>query len=174
MRRISTALWVSLCLVACSQGSSLPPAVDAGSNAPPALMQGVRFGAYRFDGTDLELRARSAEIDWANQEVRLTHVTIQLPEEARGPLEVQSESGRISLATEGFVLEGGVTATTADGRRFETRSLRYEPKERALVTSDPVRVTGGRLEVEGSGMEVDVPTRRVRLLGPVRATTEPG
>jgi LPS export ABC transporter protein LptC len=132
----------------------------------------VVFEGYRGVDTDVELHARSAEVDWAHDEVRLQHVRILLTDEDRGPVDVAAAAGRIDLNTEGFVLDGSVVASTADGQRFETSMLRYEPERRKLVSNDPVRVAGSRLTVVGSGMELDVPTRRVRLLGPVRATTE--
>jgi LPS export ABC transporter protein LptC len=122
----------------------------------------------------MELRARSADVRWAQDEVLLSKVRIFLAEQERGPVEVKADRGQIDLKTEAFVLQGQVVALTADGQRFETSELRYEPDRRKLVSDSPVRVKGPRIEVVGTGMEVDVPTRRVRLLGPVRATTGPG
>jgi LPS export ABC transporter protein LptC len=135
-------------------------------------LEGVRFEAYRGGETDVQVQARFAEVDWAQSEVRVRGVRIVLPGEDRGPVEVQAEQGRIDLETEGFVLGGRVVARTGDGQRLETAELRYEATPRKLVSDDPVRVLGQRLEVVGSGMEIDVPTRRVRLRGPVRAKSE--
>jgi LPS export ABC transporter protein LptC len=106
--------------------------------------------------------------------VVLEEVRIELPWESGGPVQVRAERGRVDLKTREFVLEGQVVASTSDGERFETRALRYEPEREMLVSDDPVRVSGKRLDVEGAGMEIHVPARRVKLLGPVRAATEPG
>jgi LPS export ABC transporter protein LptC len=106
--------------------------------------------------------------------VVLEEVWIELPWEDRGPVQVRADQGRVDLKTRGFVLEGQVVASTHDGERFETRALRYEPERERLVSDDPVRVSGKRVDVQGAGMEIHVPARRVKLLGPVQATTEPG
>jgi LPS export ABC transporter protein LptC len=154
---------VATALGACSSGSLWTEGESAAVPPPPALLEGVRFEGYRGGASDVEVRARAAEVDWASEEVRLEHVQISLPGADRGPLKVEAERGRIDLATEGFVLEGRVVARTGDGQRLETRELRYEPTRRILIGDHPVRVTGRRLNVVGSGMELDVPTRRVRV-----------
>ncbi len=161
-------------LIACSSGRLWTEEQPAAVYLPPALLEGVRFEGYRDGAPDVEVRARAAEVDWAKEEVRLERVRISLPAMERGPVEVRAARGRINLATEGFVLEGGVVVRTGDGQTLETRELRYEPTRETLVSDHSVRVRGKGLDLVGSGMELDVPTRRVRLRGPVRATTEPG
>jgi LPS export ABC transporter protein LptC len=122
----------------------------------------------------VRLSATSADVDWAGSQVLLERVRISLPGEERGPVDVQASEGRIDLGSRGFELLGGVVASTGEGERFETKALRYVPERGILLSRDPVHVKGARLELVGGGMELDVSTRRVRLLGPVRATTEPG
>jgi LPS export ABC transporter protein LptC len=161
-----------MALFACSSGSLWTEEREGTPAAPPAFLEGVRFEAFEAGTTEVEVQAGSAEVDWAQSEVRVQGVRIVLPAEDRGPVEVEAERGRIDLATEGFVLGGRVVARTGDGQRLETAELRYEPGPRKLVSDAPVRVLGERLEIVGSGMEIDVPTRRVRLRGPVRAKTE--
>jgi LPS export ABC transporter protein LptC len=174
LKRVRGAIAVAVGLTACSSGSLWTEERGARASLPPAHLEGVRFEGYRGGASDVEIRARSAEVDWDRDEVRLESVRIFLPATQRGPLEVQADRGRIDLASEGFVLQGEVVAQTGDGQRLETRELRYEPARRTLIGDHPVRVTGERLDLVGSGMELDVPTRRVRLRGPVRATTEGG
>jgi LPS export ABC transporter protein LptC len=174
LRGVWLAATAATGLFACSSGGLWTEAPKGPPPLPPALLEGVRFEAYRDGVTDAEVRSQFAEVDWAQDEVRLQGVQIVLPGQDRGPLAVQAEHGRIDLVTKGFVLGGRVVARTGDGQRLETARLRYEAGPRKLVSDDPVRVLGQRLELVGSGMEIDVATRRVRLRGPVRAQTEGG
>jgi LPS export ABC transporter protein LptC len=140
---------------------------------PGATLHGVVFDAYRAGSRSVRLTATSAEVDWAGSEVLMERVRISLPGEERGPVDVQATEARIDLGSRGFELRGGVVASTGEGERFETKALQYLPDRGVLVSRDPVHVKGTRLELVGSGMELDVSTRHVRLLGPVRASTEP-
>ena len=169
------ALVAAVGLLACGSGSILGPTSPSSSETPPARLEGVVFEGYRAGVREVRVRARTAEVDWERERVQLERVSILLTapdRSAEGPVEVRADRGWIDLATEGFVLEGGVVATTADGERVETARLHYEPERHLLVSRDPVRLVGERLQIDASGLELDVRTRQVRFLGPVRARTE--
>jgi LPS export ABC transporter protein LptC len=177
LRRASIALAAVLGVLACGSGSAWTPSPRQAGEAPPALLDGVVFEGFRGGAREVQIRAHTAQVDWSREEVALERVSILLTateDAGEGPVEVQAQRGRIDLTTEAFVLDGGVVAKTADGDRMETARLVYEPNRQVLVSRDPVRVIGERLRIDASGLELDVRTRRVRLLGPVRATTEPG
>lgn len=173
MRRVGVAVAGLVGLMACGAEGSSGEAAAQPPPAPVARLHGVVFDGYRGDSRNLQLTAGSADVDWGAEEVFLDRVRIVLPEEQPGPLSVRAARGRIDLRSRGFVLEGGVVASTPEGERFETRSLRYLPDRNVLVSDDPVTVRGRRLDLVGTGLELDVATRQVRVLGPVRARTEP-
>lgn len=176
MRRQNVVLMAIVGLLGCGPGAVWAPGPEVQLEAPPALLEGVLFEGFRGGVREVQVRARSAEVDLNTQDVVLTRVTILLTgtEGAEdGPVHVEAAKGRMDLKTDAFVLEGGVVATTAKGERAETVRLHYEPERHLLVSRDPVRMIGERMHIDAAGLELDVRTRRVRLLGPVRATTEP-
>ncbi len=64
---------------------------------------------------------------------------------------------------------GNVTATNRTGMRFETTHLYYEPSRSLISTQDHVRFVDGKLKVEGTGMELMIKTKNVRILSNVTA-----
>lgn len=174
MRRSWLALAILLAAIACRSdvpwGREGPPE----RRAPLATLEGVVFDGYRAGSRNVRLRAGGARVDWESGRVGLERVRILLPGQTRGPVEVAAAAGSIDLKTRAFSLDGEVVASTADGGRFETRALHYDPERGLLVGDEPVRLVRSRLEVVGTGIELDLGGRTVRLRGPVTARTRPG
>ena len=176
MRRPNVVLMAIVGLLGCGPGTVWAPGPEVQLKAPPALLEGVLFEGFRGGVREVQIRARSAEVDLNTQDVVLDRVSILLTGTEGGedgPVHVKAAKGRMDLKTDAFVLEGEVVATTAKGERAETARLHYEPERHLLVSHDPVRMISERMHIDAAGLELDVRTRRVRLLGPVRARTEP-
>ncbi len=66
-------------------------------------------------------------------------------------------------------LVGNITASNETGMTFTTGHIDYSAARSLISTNDKVRLSDGRLTVEGSGLEVRVDTRKIRVLRNVTA-----
>lgn len=66
-------------------------------------------------------------------------------------------------------LTGNVEATSGSGMKFTTGHLEYHAAKSLVSTPDRVRLVDGNLSVEGTGMEMQVDARRVKVLHNVTA-----
>ncbi|NRA02260.1 MAG: LPS export ABC transporter periplasmic protein LptC [Myxococcales bacterium] len=159
-------------LGAASCGSELPPLMSgssSGAQAPPAVLYGVDFDGYRAANHEVEVRAETAEVDSVTGHARLWEVRIRFEEPGRGPVEVKAERAEVDLASDDFVLSGRVEGSLGSRERFYTSELRYQRERERLWTDRPARLVGARTVVRGQGLELDLRTRRLRLLGSVDA-----
>lgn len=71
--------------------------------------------------------------------------------------------------TEDVEIEGNVTAANDAGMRFETVRLYYQASRSMISTKDHVRFSDGKLSVEGTGMELMIKAKKVRIMNNVTA-----
>lgn len=69
-------------------------------------------------------------------------------------------------------LAGNVTATTESGMKFTTGHIEYRESRSLVSTPDRVKLVDGNLSVEGTGMELRVDTRKLRILHNVTAVVQ--
>jgi len=69
-------------------------------------------------------------------------------------------------------LTGDVTATTESGMKFTTGHIEYRESRSLVSTPDRVKLVDGNLSVEGTGMELRVDTRKLRILHNVTAVVQ--
>jgi len=69
-------------------------------------------------------------------------------------------------------LVGNVTATNDSGMKFTTGHVEYHAARSLISTSDQVRLVDGNLSVEGTGMEMQVDAKRLRVLHNVTAVVK--
>jgi LPS export ABC transporter protein LptC len=137
---------------------------------PPALLEDVVFEGWAGDEREVEVRARRARVDMAERVVHLEGVRIEFRDAERGPVEIRAQRGTLDLEADDFVLEGRVEGRIGADERFETSELRYDAARERVWTDQPVRVTRPSLRLEGDGLEIDVPARRLTIRGNVRTT----
>jgi hypothetical protein len=58
---------------------------------------------------------------------------------------------------------GGVTVVTPDSATLTTSQLRYDPKQRLLISEDPVRLEKSDSITVGVGLEAEPDLSRVRI-----------
>lgn len=75
------------------------------------------------------------------------------------------DSGDVKLA-------GNVTVVTDSGLKFSTGHVEYRKSRSLVTTPDRVRLVDGNLSVEGTGMELRVDTRKLRILHNVTAVVK--
>jgi LPS export ABC transporter protein LptC len=66
-------------------------------------------------------------------------------------------------------LEGNVSVSSESGMKFSAGHLDYVASRSLISTDDRVRIEDGTLSVEGSGMEIRVDAKKMRLLHDVNA-----
>ncbi len=160
-----------LALAVASCGGELPllSGSISGVQAPPAVLYGVDFDGYRAGDHEVEVRAETAEVDLAAGLARLWEVRIRFEEPGRGPVDVEAQRAEVELDSDDFVLSGSVEGSVGSRERFYTSDLRYQREAERLWTDRPARLVGSRTVIHGQGLELDLRTRRLRLLGSVEA-----
>lgn len=66
-------------------------------------------------------------------------------------------------------LVGGVSAVDSDGTRFLADRVQYRAADSLITSADRVRLEGSSLTVEGTGIEIRVSSKTVRVLHDVTA-----
>lgn len=156
-------------VVACGAEVPFAGTVESGIEAPPAVLYGVDLDGYRAANHEVEVRAETAEVDSTTGSARLWKVRIRFEDAERGPVEVNAERAEVELGSDDFVLLGAVEGSVGRRERFYTQDLRYEREGERLWTDRPARLEGAQTVVRGQGLELDLKTRRLRLLGSVEA-----
>jgi LPS export ABC transporter protein LptC len=161
-------------LVGCGSAlESLGPSRPGRAELPPAELEGVLFEGYRGELRDLFVTSERASVDMVGRVAQLSGVRLALAEPTRGPIEVSAPTGEFQLDDDDFVLSGGVEGTAAKGERFTTDELAYVAAKRQLVSRDAVTLRRDGFELRADGLEIDLATRRLRLVGKVQAKVKP-
>ena len=106
--------------------------------------------------------------------------TLQWHGGEQGPWHLEAQRGNMRPGGNDsyvLVLNDDVHASTAlaDARTLDlyTSSLELVPASKSAHTDDPVRIVNGNLQKQGTGMQIDLNSRRIRLLADVRARYAP-
>jgi LPS export ABC transporter protein LptC len=91
-----------------------------------------------------------------------------------GPVTVTARRGEYLHAAKKVTLIDDVVARGKDGMTFATTRITYDTGRRTFATVAPVRLTDGRLTVEGVGMDLDVDKQQAHVRGQVSTTILPG
>ncbi len=162
-------LGAGLLALACGPAQDLAGLSASLEQPAPARLRGVVFEGYSAGAREVEVRAARAEVDYVGRVVRLQRVRIDFQDPQHGRIQVQAKRAEFLLDSDDFVLREQVVGTTDRGERFSTAQVRYEQAAQRLWTDQPVRLHREGLVVEGEGMEIDLSTRRIRLMGKVEA-----
>lgn len=144
-----------------------PASPPAPSRAQPSALRGVRVTDEDVDGTRWTVSAASGT-GWESEGTgRLDDVTAVF-ERGGKKVFVRAASGEAAKG-ESVTLAGDVRVAWGE---FEAATDRVTYlRGKGLVRSEgPVSLVGRRLKVQGTGLEVDVEGRTVRVLSKVRAT----
>ena len=177
MRSIARALCALSLGAALGCNSGFDVLGNAGSHGPielpPIQLERVVFEGYHGDLRDLQVTAVSAAVDLTGRVAQLHDVTIGLAGEESGDVSISAPDGEFHLDVDDFKLSGGVTGNSAEGERFATKAVRYLAKRRVIESDSPVELRRTNLVLSASGMELEVPTHKLRLTGNVKARVQP-
>ncbi len=169
---VRTLLGLAALCVGCGSATDSVSVEGLAVELPPAILDRVVFEGYRAGERAVEVLSDRATLDSTGRAATLEGVRIAFKDERRRVVEVWADRGRLDLAGEDFVLEGDVRGTTGEGERFTTAEVRYDHASKRLWTDRPVRIYRSNLMLEGEGMELDLESRRLRILGGVRTPLE--
>ena len=147
----------------------------------PALPRNVEISLSRIHYTETkngikqwDLFAEKGEYDKGRDVTRLIGVRLVLHEKGKsGDITLVSDQAHYFNASKDVALTGNVVAKSVSGMEFSTGRASYQSNRSVVVTDDRVRFTDGGLSVTGTGMELSVKTRQVRILRDVTATVAP-
>jgi LPS export ABC transporter protein LptC len=72
--------------------------------------------------------------------------------------------GKIHQDSKNMELVGDVLLTSSDGYRLKTHSVSYLHADRKVTTSDPVEIESKEIQVVGTGMQVDMEAKTIKIL----------
>lgn len=90
-----------------------------------------------------------------------------------GDVHVKAERGALDQDSRELDVWGDVVLTTERQEQFFTDRLHYSDQQRRLSTEDNVRIVTPRLELTGTGMQVDIDSGYLIVKNNVRALIQP-
>jgi LPS export ABC transporter protein LptC len=166
---------LSAAAVGCSAG--LDVLENSGARAPveipPIEMERVVFEGYHGDLRDLSVTAASATVDMTSHLANLRDVSIAFAAEDAGKVRISAPIGEFHLDADDFTLTHGVRGETAEGQRFTTDAVRYVASRRVIVSAGAVELQRASVVLTATGMELEIPTHKLRLTGNVKARVQP-
>lgn len=140
---------------------------------PPIELERVVFEGYHGDLRDLSVTAASATVDMTSKLANLRDVSIGFAAEDAGKVRIAAPVGQFHLDADDFKLTNGVQGETAEGQRFTTEAASYVANRRLIVSDTPVELQRASVLLTASGMELEIPTHKLRLIGNVKARVQP-
>lgn len=128
-------------------------------------MQGFRFVQFEQDETPWRMEARHADL-YENKEARMRDVEIVFSGTESRVVTLLGEEGTLNTKTGDAVMfrgERDVRVVTSDGYLLTTSSLAWSSGERSVRTSDPFKLLGDTIYLEGRGFsgKTDLHTLKV-------------
>jgi hypothetical protein len=137
-------------------------------------VRGMTFVASEGSANEILLRSVTAEFYPEREVADLVDVEVQVaPGDGRLGFQMRCDSGRLNLATQGFVAEGHVVGTIEEDRQFEALWVAYDEQKGVLYTDDPVLIVdqGGRYR--GGGFRYFINEERFLLEGGATVVLDP-
>jgi len=110
------------------------------------------------------LDAEKAEYQRESGQGMLDKVHLTLYEAGQfGEVTLSADHGSLEQDKQQLEAWGNVVVTTAKGDRLYTERLRYDGATRFLLTDEPVRIVGQRMELKGTGLQAGLESGRMQL-----------
>ena len=110
------------------------------------------------------LDAEKAEYRRDNNQAVLDKVHLTLFDDGEfGEVTLSAEHGLLEQETRQVEIWGQVIVATARGERLLTERIYYDGREKLLKSDDAVRLVNSRMELKGTGLQVDLVRGTLRL-----------
>lgn len=108
------------------------------------------------------LDADKAEYQRDNSRALLDAVHLTLFEAGRfGDIQLQAQHGLLKQEERQVEVWDQVRVSSARGEQLLTERLHYDDQQRRLTTDEPIRFSSPRMELTGTGMQIDIDTGRL-------------
>jgi lipopolysaccharide export system protein LptC len=137
-------------------------------------MEGVRMAQSENEREAWNMSARSAEL-LENKEALVKDVEIVVYHTDQKTAALIGELGTIDTVSGNATIQRGtrdVRIVTSDGYLMTTDSLVWKADRRIIRTSNPFRVLGKEIYLEGKGMSANVDLRKVIVDNNVKAVLQ--
>jgi LPS export ABC transporter protein LptC len=90
-----------------------------------------------------------------------------------GDVRLRADRGEMDQDSRQLDIWGDIVLTTENQEQFFTDRLHYDDQQRLLSTEEPVRMVSPRLELTGTGMELDIERGYMLVKKAVRVQIQP-
>ncbi len=156
------------------KSSDVPvPALFQSSSGPRLLMsmEGFRFVQSEDGRVSWRMNARNADLS-ENKEAQLKDLEIVFNNPDNRKATLLGDSGTLDTSSGNASIrrtEKDVRITTSDGYLLTTSSLFWKAGERLIWTSDPFKLLGSEIYLEGVGITANVDMRTIVVKNNVKA-----
>jgi LPS export ABC transporter protein LptC len=137
-------------------------------------MDGFRFS--QTEGGRVSTRINASRTDlFENREAHLKDVELQFIEPDGRKVVLIGETGIMDTVKGNATIRRGareVRIITSDGYLMTTNSLFWRASDRVVTTSDPFKVLGKEIYLEGKGFSADVDMRKILVQSNVKAVLQ--
>ncbi len=152
---------------------SMPSLLFQPSPGPRVLMsmEGFRFIQSENGRVSWRMNARNADL-FENKEAQLKDLEIVFNNPDNREATLLGDAGTLDTASGNASIrrmEKDVRITTSDGYLLTTSSLFWKAGERLVWTSDPFKLLGSEIYLEGIGMTANVDMRTIVVKNNVKA-----
>lgn len=122
-----------------------------------------------------DLLADQAVLDKKGEAVHLTGVRLIVAAGGgTGDIVLTADRADYDSRSKDVKLVGNVEAKSVSGMRFSTESAMYEDGRSMIKSTDRVKFSDGRLDLDGVGMELATATRNLKIMKDVTASVRTG
>jgi len=124
-----------------------------------------------------EVTAKQAQYYAEQQIAHVNDAQVVIHREDGNTVRFVSDAGKLFLAGETLIraeMEGEITVSLDESVTLNTDFAIYDSLSNKILVPGMVHISGERYEIEGEGMEVEVPSKRMKLLSKVSSVFESG
>ncbi len=137
-------------------------------------MDGFRFAQSENGRVSWRMNARNADL-YENKEAHLKDMEIVFENPDNREATLIGDTGVLDTASGNASIRrdtSDVIITTSDGYRLTTNSLNWKAGERLVRTSDPFKLVGSEIYLEGTGITANVNMRTIVVKSNVKAVLQ--
>lgn len=137
-------------------------------------MEGFRFSRSENGRIAWRMQAGFADL-YENREAQLKDIKIIVNQPGRGEAVLLGDSGTMDTQSGNAVVKGGeqeVRVVTSDGYLLTTNSIEWNARLRKVKTSEPFKLLGREIYLEGRGITADIDSGTLEVKDNVKAVLQ--
>ncbi len=129
----------------------------------------VLYREVREDGVTWEIRAKKASYIKKENRAFFDQAEVKLGLADGRTISLAGDKGKFDTITGNMEIWGKVSVATTSGEHFTTDDLQYTAASKTFHTASFVEMATSRLQIQGVGMSLSLPQRKIVLLSRVYA-----